>query len=101
MGVLLKNGTECEIPQDWIDEWNKVYYDVPRTLAQIRIWCLDNPSKRKTKRGIRAFLGRWIRTSCQLRPVLSRNAVLQYEERPVETLETRRTRIAELKGALK
>lgn len=105
MRLPLKGGEEVEVPQDWIDEWNKVYYDVPRTLADIRMWCLDNPEKRKTKRGLRAFLGRWIRKSCVVRP-LAQVEVRQtrIEERPscesVVPLEARVAHLAKIKGML-
>lgn len=105
MNILLKNGQEIEIPQDWIDEWNKVYYDVPRTLADIRIWCLDNPSKRKTKRGLRAFVGRWIRKACVVRPLpMDIRKTGDEEGRGSEiplSLEKRLSRLAELKAAIK
>jgi len=105
MKIPLKGGTEEEIAQDWIDEWNQVYYDVPRTLADIRMWCLDNPERRKTKRGLRAFMGRWIRKSCVVRP-LAQMEVRQtrIEERPsgepATSFEARKSHLAKLKGAL-
>lgn len=70
VNIPTKEG-DIEIPLDWITIWNQVYYDVPRTLEDIRIWCYDNPQKRKTKRGLRAFLGRWIRKSCTKRPAIA------------------------------
>lgn len=70
MLIPTKDG-DLEIPTDWITIWNQVYYDVPRTLEDIRIWCYDNPQKRKTKRGLRSFLGRWIRKSCIKRPMVA------------------------------
>lgn len=100
MHIPLRNGEEMEVPQDWIDEWNQLYYDIPRTLHDIRIWCLDNPEKRKTRRGFRAFLGRWIRRACTKKPVA------QEQKRPEvfvapESLETRLNHLADLKSALK
>src|ERR1700754_4415273 len=68
MLIPTKEG-DLEIPQDWVNLWNEVYYDVPKTLEDIRIWCFDNEKKRKTKRGLRAFIGRWIRKSCVKRPM--------------------------------
>lgn len=84
MKIPLKNGEEFEIPQEWIQEWNELYYDVPRTLADIRIWCLDNPGKRKTRRGFRAFLGRWIRKSCTKRPLVARPEATSLRAEAVE-----------------
>lgn len=68
MLIPTKDG-DLEIPQDWISLWNEVYYDVPKTLEDIRLWCFDNAQKRKTKRGLRSFIGRWIRKSCIKRPM--------------------------------
>jgi hypothetical protein len=36
--------------------------DVPQEMRKARQWCIDNPGKRKTPRGMTAFLGRWLRT---------------------------------------
>jgi hypothetical protein len=103
MLLMLRDGTETEIPQDWIDEWNKVYYSVPQTLLDIRIWCLDNPGKRKTKRGLRAFLGRWIRSSCTKRPI-AETSFAKIQAIPPEKqldLPARLSRLAKLKAAIK
>ena len=57
-----KNGHEFPILKNKVKEWVETYpgVDVPRTLKEIRQWCLDNPSKRKTERGMHAFVGRWM-----------------------------------------
>jgi hypothetical protein len=48
--------------QDDVDEWMNLYpaVDVVQELRSMRGWCLSNPSKRKTKRGIKAFINRWL-----------------------------------------
>ena len=33
--------------------------DGPATLLEIRAWCLSNPTKCKTERGVRRFINRW------------------------------------------
>lgn len=60
--MLLKNGDEYPVFQDDIDEWEKSFpsVDVPQQLKAMRIWCRDNPSKRKTQAGIRRFISGWL-----------------------------------------
>jgi len=103
LSIILKDGSEITVPQDWIDEWNKVYYSVPQTLLDIRIWCLDNPTKRKTKRGLRSFLGRWIRKACTKRPLAEAMPNALQGLSPVDALPKaeRLARLAELKAAIK
>ena len=44
------------------DEWCRVYpnVDIQREFERMRQWCLSNPAKRKTKRGIRRFVTNWL-----------------------------------------
>lgn len=98
--IRSRGGEEVEIKQEWIDEWSKIYYDVPATLLKIRSWCLDNPQKAKTR--IRAFVGNWIRRDCRLRPQPERQSVsIQASRVSAEPLEVRKSRLAELRGALR
>lgn len=48
--------------QGQIDEWVGAYpgVDVIRQLAAMRQWCLANPTRRKTQRGILAFCNSWL-----------------------------------------
>lgn len=102
MNIPTKEG-DIEIPLDWITIWNQAYYDVPRTLEDIRIWCYDNPQKRKTKRGLRSFLGRWIRKSCIRRPQVAgkekNDRVLEQSiQRNSEPLAARQGYLSQLKA---
>jgi uncharacterized protein YdaU (DUF1376 family) len=55
-------------PGDWqltaakVAEWREAFpgIDVIAECRKARQWCLDNPGRRKTRRGITAFLGRWL-----------------------------------------
>ena len=47
--------------------------DVPQEIRKARQWCIDNPGRRKTNRGMTAFLGRWLD-----------KAVNSYRSRPKE-----------------
>jgi len=44
------------------EEWGKAYprVDMLQTLREIRAWCDANPRKRKTHRGVRAFIVAWL-----------------------------------------
>lgn len=101
MKVPTKDG-EVEIPQEWIDEWSTIYYAVQTALLDARLWCMDNEGKRKTKRGLRAFLGRWIRKSCAKRPQIA-PPQLGLETRPtrVEPLAVRQAHLAKLRELVK
>ena len=54
--------------RDWIpdlkdyEEWVKVYpgVDIPHNFERMRQWCLSNPERRKTARGIRRFVTTWL-----------------------------------------
>ena len=56
------NGHDFPILKTKVAEWESTYpgVDVPRTLKEIRQWSIDNPSRRKTARGMHAFVGRWM-----------------------------------------
>lgn len=59
---LIKKDGEFEIVQDDIDQWQETYpgIDVKQTLLRIRQWSVDNPSRRKTKTGIRKHVSMWL-----------------------------------------
>lgn len=52
------------VPDDWIKEWvtmcNGSTEFVLSELRKAAQWNLDNPSRRKTVRGLRSHLGKWI-----------------------------------------
>jgi hypothetical protein len=58
----LVGNTEFGIMQMSIDEWVAAYpgVDVIRQLAAMRQWCLNNPRKRKTRRGVLGFCNSWL-----------------------------------------
>jgi hypothetical protein len=51
-----------DVTEEMIKEWVESFpgLDVLGQLKRARQWCVDNPTKRKTARGARAFLGRWL-----------------------------------------
>lgn len=56
------NPPEWGLPQAKLNEWLETYVglDVRGELAKANQWQRDNPVKRKTARGMTAFLGRWL-----------------------------------------
>jgi len=100
--ILLKDGTEAKVEDAWIHEWASLYWqdDITVAIEKARLWCLDNPQKRKTRRGLRAFLGNWIRRDCRLKPQV-RMVTQQEEPRPVVPRETMLSALAAMREALK
>ena len=60
----LKSGGEFEVHQSLVAELEPLYpnVDVPATLKEMRGWLLLNESRRKTRTGVKAFIGRWLQT---------------------------------------
>lgn len=60
--LILNDKTEYPIYQSDVNEWAELYpaVDVMQELRKMKGWCKDNPSKRKTKRGIRRFVNSWL-----------------------------------------
>jgi hypothetical protein len=58
----LAGGKEFGIVQSQIDEWAGAYpgVDIVRQLAAMRQWCLANPTRQKTQRGVLAFCNNWL-----------------------------------------
>lgn len=60
--IPMIGGEEFEVRQSFVDEMTRLYLnvDVPLTLKEIRGWCIGNPTKLKTPRGIRKFIVSWL-----------------------------------------
>lgn len=60
--IPLIDGTDFKVPERTVDEWTRAYpaVDVPQELREMRTWALANKAKRKTRRGIEAFVVRWL-----------------------------------------
>lgn len=58
----LNTGEEYPIFQADFEEWQKLYpaVDVMQEFNKMRGWCLANPEKRKTRKGIKRFINTWI-----------------------------------------
>lgn len=62
IALPLNDNTEHEITQEEVTELASLYpaVDVMQQLRNMRGWLLSNPSRRKTKRGVRAFITAWL-----------------------------------------
>lgn len=60
--IILKTGTEAPITKTKIEEFKKTYpfVDVEERILRMKSWCINNPSKRKTARGLYAFIDSWL-----------------------------------------
>lgn len=61
-GIPIKGGVEWRPTVNELNEWIKFYsaVDVIRELGRMRIWCQNNPDRKKTARGIRRFVTTWL-----------------------------------------
>lgn len=103
MHIPTKDAGDVEIPPEFLAELNNVYYGAMDELGKMRIWCLANPDRRKTKRGLKRFVANWVSRACVLRPVAAldrRPSVLQGVDAGTPSKESRLAYLAALKGAL-
>ena len=59
--IPLLGGEEFEVRESFAAELTRLYpnVDIPATLRQMRGWCIGNPTKLKTPRGIKKFITGW------------------------------------------
>lgn len=59
---LIKKDGEFELTQNEVDEWQETFpgMDVLSCIRFIRQWNIDNPERRKTRRGIRTHITKWL-----------------------------------------
>ena len=62
IGLPLNDGSEHEVTEEDLAEYAQLYpaVDVMQQLRNMRGWLLANPQKRKTRRGIKAFITTWL-----------------------------------------
>ena len=62
VSIPLVDGTDHQIHESALPEWKAAYpgVDVVQQLHSMRSWCIANPTKRKTTRGVGAFVVRWL-----------------------------------------
>lgn len=67
ISLLLKGGEQHEITSLHIRLLQQAYpkLSVIDEVREMARWCISNPGKRKTKRGIDKFIDNWLRKSAQ------------------------------------
>lgn len=60
--IPLNDGTEWRPAEALFAEYVRLYpnVDVKQQFNEMRSWCLSNPNKRKTKRGVTRFVNSWL-----------------------------------------
>lgn len=60
--IPLNDGTEWRPTQALFAEYVRLYpnVDVKQQFNEMRGWCLSNPAKKKTKRGVKRFVNSWL-----------------------------------------
>jgi len=61
IAIPLVGKRQWDVPKDFLAELEAAYPRVAgmATLREIRAWCVSNPTKCKTERGVRRFVNRW------------------------------------------
>lgn len=62
VALPLNDGTEHAVSAAMVSEWSKSFpaVDVPQALRTMRAWLLAKPARRKTPRGVNAFVVSWL-----------------------------------------
>jgi hypothetical protein len=60
--IPLANGTDHVVSMEDIKSWELSFpgVDIQQALRTMREWCLSNPTKRKTPKGVRRFITNWL-----------------------------------------
>lgn len=68
--IPLEDGSDHPVTEAEIAEWRAAYprIDVLAEVRKARAWCIANPSKRKTARGVARFLNTWLSSANEKAP---------------------------------
>ena len=60
--ILLNDGSEYGVQEDYFNKMKKLFpaVDVMTELRKMSAWAINNPTKRKTEKGIKRFIGAWL-----------------------------------------
>ena len=60
--MLLNDGTEYGFDQEYIDQMQSLYpaVNVLQEMREMKAWCINNPDRRKTRKGIKKFVNNWL-----------------------------------------
>lgn len=90
ISLILNDKSFFDVTDEDVAKWNKLYpaVDVMQELRKMAGWCESNTTKRKTRRGVRAFITSWLARAqdrggsqnnyCHPRPALKDSAPLDY-----------------------
>lgn len=62
IALILNDGTDYEIVEAYIEKMRPLFpdVDVRKEFRKMSAWCINNPARRKTKRGITRFINTWL-----------------------------------------
>lgn len=65
--IPLKDGAEWLPTEANFAEWGRLFpmLDMPQEFRNMRAWCIGNPNKQKTKKGIKKFVSGWLTRSAE------------------------------------
>ena len=60
--IPLIDKSDFDVTESMVSEYKELYpaVDVEQALRSMRGWCMDNPTKKKTRNGVRRFIGSWM-----------------------------------------
>ncbi len=60
--IILNDKTEYHVTEADVRMWREAYpaVDVEQQIRAMAAWAGSNPTKRKTRRGVRAFINNWL-----------------------------------------
>ena len=69
--IPLIDKTEYEMEEDFYNNLLKAYprVDIDTELSKMRSWCLANPRKLKTRKGIHKFINSWLSRAEETKPI--------------------------------
>lgn len=89
-GLLLNDGTVYAVSAEEMREWAGTYpaVDVEQEFREMAAWLRNNPTKRKTRRGIKRFIMNWLgseqdkgnRPQAQSQPQQKKNRFINYTQ---------------------
>lgn len=90
ISLILNDKSFFDVTDEDVAKWNELYpaVDVVQELRKMAGWCESNTTKRKTRRGVRAFITSWLARAqdrggsqnnyCHPRPTLKDSTPLDY-----------------------
>ena len=62
VSLILNDGSLYDVSERDVDQWSRLYpnVDVRQQLRNMAGWCDGNPTKRKTRGGVRRFITSWL-----------------------------------------